>query len=150
MALDHLVNNPDLLISLATQLKQERFEKERLAEQNALANATIQAQAPKVQYFNQVLQSESTYLTTHIAKELGMSAKELNKRLKLNKVQYLQDGVWVLYAKYQDKEFTKTRTYTYYDTEGNQQTSMRTVWTEKGRQFIHGLIKGGASKEAAS
>lgn len=132
------VSNDDEVILQAMNVLHSRLQKRE--EQLQLANSTIALQAPKVDYYNEVLQSDSTYLTTHIAKEIGMSARELNKALYLNKVQYKQDDVWVLYAKYQDKGYTKTKTYTFYDREGNLQTSMQTVWTEKGRQFIHELF----------
>ena len=34
----------------------------------------------------------------------------------------------------------KTQTHTYTDDNGQTQTSMRTVWTEEGREFIHNLF----------
>lgn len=55
------------------------------------------------------------------------------------RVQYLQNGTWVLYEKYQNKGFTKTKTHFYVDN-GVQKTSMLTVWTERGRLFIHSLF----------
>ena len=35
---------------------------------------------------------------------------------------------------------TKTKTTTFTNTKGEVQTSMLTVWTEKGRKFIHDII----------
>ena len=118
-------------------------EKERLLAENSLKDRTIQLQAPKVEYHDQVLQSEGTYNTNHIAKELGMSAISLNRKLKDLGVQYKQGGVWLLYRSHQDKGYTKTKTYTYIDQYGVQSTAMQTVWTEKGRLFIHNLLKQG-------
>ncbi|MEE3723997.1 phage antirepressor KilAC domain-containing protein [Riemerella anatipestifer] len=107
------------------------------AERLELQQAELKKQAPKVAYYEEVLQSESTYNTNQIAKELGMSAITLNKKLQDLKVQYRQGGTWLLYHKYQNKGYTKTKTHTYTDTKGATQTSMQTVWTEKGRLFIH-------------
>ncbi|AKP70232.1 phage antirepressor KilAC domain-containing protein [Riemerella anatipestifer] len=107
------------------------------AERIELQQAELKKQAPKVAYYEEVLQSESTYNTNQIAKELGMSAITLNKKLQDLKVQYRQGGTWLLYHKYQNKGYTKTKTHTYTDTKGATQTSMQTVWTEKGRLFIH-------------
>ena len=84
-------------------------------EQLQLANTTIQEQAPKVEYTNKVLDSTTSYSTTLIAKELGMSATKLNRILKEMKVQYKQDGAWVLYSKYQSKGYTDTKTVVFYN-----------------------------------
>lgn len=95
---------------------------------------------PELDYNRKVLSSVNTYTTTQIAKELGMkSAKELNKILHEKRVQYKQNGQWVLYAQHQGKGYIDTRTYTYEygDKTG---TNNHTVWTEKGRKFIHHLL----------
>lgn len=110
-------------------------------EKNQLLEEQLKIQAPKAQYYDKVLDSKSTYVTNQIAKELGMSAVTLNRKLNLLGIQYKQNGTWVLYHQYQDRGFTKTRTYTYQDGSGTTKTSMQTVWTEKGREFIHNAIK---------
>lgn len=139
--LEQMINNPDLVISLATQLKNEREEKHRLEQQNALQEEQLRQAAPKVQYVDTVLQSVNTYATNLIAKEMGMSAETLNKKLKEKGIQYRQSGVWVLTSKYQNKGYTKTRTHTYTRSDGSQSTAMLTVWTEQGRAFLHSLFK---------
>ena len=139
--LEQMINNQDLVISLATQLKSEREEKHRLEQQNALQEEQLRQAAPKVQYVDTVLQSVNTYATNLIAKEMGMSAETLNKRLKEKGIQYRQSGVWVLTSKYQNKGYTKTRTHTYTRSDGSQSTAMLTVWTEQGRAFLHSLFK---------
>lgn len=139
--LDELVNNPDLLIQLATQLKTERAEKARLQEQNLLQKQELIQSAPKVEYYNEVLQSQSTYVTNQIAKELGTSAITLNRKLQAKRVIYRQNGTYLLYQQHQNKGYTKTKTHTYTDSNGIQRTAMQLVWTEKGRNFIHKLFK---------
>lgn len=109
-------------------------------ERRLLLEKQIEIQAPKVRYVDTVLASNTAYATTLIAKELGMSARGLNKFLYEKKIQHKVNGTWVLYSKYQDKNFTKTNTYTYIDSHGEQRTSMQTTWTEKGRFFIHELF----------
>jgi len=99
----------------------------------------IQEQAPKAEYYDNTLMSKDAMTTTQIAKELGMSAITLNKRLKDLGVQYKVNDQWVLYAKYQDKGYTKTSTYTEI-INGESKTYVSTVWTQKGREFIHSLI----------
>jgi anti-repressor protein len=106
-------------------------------ERNQLLEEQIKIQAPKVAYVNKVLDSKSTYVTNQIAKELGTSAVTLNRQLAKNRIIYKQNDTWMLYSKYQNNGYTKTKTYTYTDSEGSQKTSMQLVWTEKGREFIH-------------
>lgn len=126
---------------LALMIVESEEKIERLESENNLKNKTIQLQAPKVEYHDKVLQSAGTYNTNQIAKELGMSARSLNKTLHELRVQYKQGGTWLLYQKYQSKGYTKTRTYTYKDQYGVESTAMQTTWTESGRKFIHCLIK---------
>lgn len=128
-------------IDLAQMVIESEREKERLQLQNQLQEQELQKQAPKVAYYEEVLQSQSTYNANQIAKELGMSALTLNKKLKEMGVQYKQGGCWLLYHKHQDKGYTKTKTHTYTDSNGQTKTSMQTVWTEEGRRFIHNLFK---------
>ncbi len=139
--LENLVKNPQLLIDLATALKEERATNARKTAQLDLANSTIKSQAPKVEYFDEVLQSKSDITTTTIDGELGMSAQALNKLLKNHRVQYKIDGVWKLYSKYEGKGYTKSRTHTYTDSIGHSRTEILTTWSEKGRMFIHDFVK---------
>lgn len=96
--------------------------------------------APRAELADKVLSSVDAHTTSIIAKELGWSAKKLNQELHKKGVQYKQDKTWVLYAKYQDKNYTETRTHQYFDRRGVSHTEILTVWTEKGRAFIHSLF----------
>ena len=97
-----------------------------------LATQTIKEQQPKVEYHDKVLDTESCYTTTQIAKELEMSARQLNVLLSNLGVQFKQSGQWMLTAKYQDNGYVKTRTHLL----PNGDTKHSTVWTEKGRKFL--------------
>jgi phage antirepressor YoqD-like protein len=83
---------------------------------------------------------------TQVAKEIGMSAVALEKHLHDEGVMFKQSGQWILYAKYQDKGYTKTRTHHYTHSDGTTGTNTITVWTEKGRAFVHELMKKGGAK----
>lgn len=87
---------------------------------------------PKADYHDKVLDTESCYTTTQIAKELEMSARQLNIMLNHLGIQYKQSGQWLLTKKYQDKGYVKTRTHLINDSK----TKHSTVWTEKGREFL--------------
>lgn len=140
--------NPDTIIRLATALKEEREQKERLRAQNELQHKQLKESAGKVDYYNSVLQSETAITTTVIAKELGMSAYSLNGMLHRNKIIFKSGKTWVLFSQYQNKGYTKTKTIHYTDSLGVEKTEIHTYWTEVGREFIHQFIKK-ARKEAA-
>lgn len=127
----------EALQSLLTEVENN----ERLQAQNDLQRIELQKQAPKVAYYNEVLTSQSTYNANQIAKELGMSAESMNKLLHKLEVQYKQGGQWLLYRPHQNKGYTKTITHTYTNSQGQTCSRMSTVWTEKGREFIHSIIK---------
>ena len=105
-----------------------------------IKNDEIKQLLPDAEYARETLKSISTFTATQIAKELGMSAKALNKKLHDMGVQYFQSGQWLLYAKYQDKGYTETSTYSE-TIDGITKSYHLTVWTEKGRRFIFELLK---------
>ena len=141
-----MLKSDDYILMRSMQILQKRIqtieaENVRLLAENESNKETIKEQAPKVQYVDTVLQSVNTYSANLIAKEMGMSAETLNRRLKEKGVLYKQGGVWVLTAKYQGKGYTKTRTHAYTRSDGSQGTSMLTVWTETGRAFLHSIFQ---------
>ena len=140
------VSNDDEAIAYAMQvltnrLEQARHEKERLETQNQLQAEQLKLQAPKVKYTDDVLQSTREYTSTQVAKENGLtSAEKLHEILKARKVMFRQSGQWVLTAKYCGKGYTKSRTAQFIKTDGGSGTNTITVWTERGRAFVHFLL----------
>jgi len=133
------------LLSRALLLAENKIkERDRhisvLEEKNAQNAIKLSRQAPKVRYFEEVLHSASTYTTTQIAKELGMSGRELNYKLKLLGVQFRQSGTWMLTARYHKEGYTRTHTHIWQNRNGETGTAIHTVWTERGRLFIHHLL----------
>ena len=133
------------LLSRALMLAENKLkERDRriseLKKENALNALRLGLQAPKIRYFDEVLRSSSTYTPTQIAKELGMSGRELNLRLKALGIQFRQSGTWMLTARYQKEGYTRTHTHSWQSRSGETGTAMHTVWTEKGRLFIHCLF----------
>ena len=110
---EEVLTDPDTLIKLATQLKAERAEKERLKEQHRLAEEQIKLSQPKVEYYNTVLQSDSLIATNVIADQLGLSAKRLNEILQQRQLIYRQNDTFVLYAKYRGLGYEGYRTHLY-------------------------------------
>lgn len=141
--LEQMINNPDLVIRLATQLKNEREEKQRLERQNALQEEQLLQAAPKVSYYDNHLQSVNTQTSTQVAKQIGMDAEKLHKKLKEIGVIYRQSGQWLLHTPYSTWGLHSTRTQTYTRSDGSMGTSVYTVWTEKGRRFVIALRENG-------
>ena len=104
---------------------------------------------PKAIYSDNVLDSVSCYTTTQVAKELGITAQELNRSLCALHIQYYQSGQYLLYAEYAHMGLAKSRTrYNAFldpncdgrrEKMGKAVTHTYLVWTEKGRKFIHDL-----------
>lgn len=141
--LEQMINNPDLVISLATQLKNEREEKQRLEQQNALQEEQLLQAAPKVSYYDNHLQSVNTQTSTQVAKQIGMDAEKLHKKLKEIGVIYRQSGQWLLHTPYSTWGIHSTRTQTYTRSDGSIGTNVYTVWTTKGVRFIIALCESG-------
>jgi prophage antirepressor-like protein len=133
--------NPDTLIQLANTIKEERRQKEILQLQTQKQKEVIKEMVPKVEYHDEVLQTQNVFPITVIAKELGMSGQALNNRLNMMRIIYKMGATWVLYHKYQNLGLTKTKTVTYTDQDGQTKTAINTYWTQKGRSFIHDQIK---------
>ena len=105
----------------------------------------------KAMYSDNVLDSVSCFTTTQVAKELGITAQELNRSLCSLHVQYYQSGQYMLYAEYAHmglaKSRTKYRAFMAPAGDGTKRevgrvvTSTYLVWTEKGRKFVHDLVK---------
>ena len=111
----------------------------QLAEQETEIDRLL----PKALYADNVLDSISCYTTTQIAKELGMTAQELNRLLCAERVQYYQSGQYMLYAEYAHRGLAKSRThFDLFVGRDTVCTRMYLVWTEKGHKFIHQKVKG--------
>ena len=111
----------------------------QLAEQETEIDRLL----PKALYADNVLDSIFCYTTTQIAKEMGMTAQELNRLLCAERVQYYQSGQYMLYAEYAHRGLAKSRThFDLFVGRDTVCTRMYLVWTEKGRKFIHQKVKG--------
>lgn len=153
--LDQLLNDPDLVIGLATQLKEERAkvkaEKER-NEQLTATNAQLDLQnkqqaheidqlRPIAAYAQIVLSAPGLMTINQIAKDYGKSAVWMNRMLSGLGVQYKQNDQWLLYSKYAGYGYTHTRLIEINKPNGVRDMKPFTMWTQKGRMFIYELLK---------
>lgn len=134
--------NPDTIIKLATELKAEREARKHAELEAASAKQVIGELKPKADYTDRILSSKGTVTTTAIAKDYGMSATGFNKLLHELHVIYKIGKQWFLYAKYQAKGYTHSKTFDFIHSDGKPDCNMQTEWTQKGRLFLYEFLKG--------
>lgn len=139
------VSNDDLFIdTYLPNINEEtknlfRLNLQTIRQLNGIIDAQkkkIEEDEPKVTYYELVLQTKDVLSVTQIAKDYGKSANWLNRWLHNNGIQYKVGNTWVLYQKFADKGYTKTKT----DYQ-NDHTWSHTYWTQKGRLFIYENLK---------
>ena len=133
-ATDELVDNPDLLIEVATKLKEEKTLR-------LIAEQRINELQPKADYYDRILNNKGLVTVSTIAKNYGMSAVSFNKLLHELGIQFNQSGTWLLYSKFQDKGYTHIEPFDYEDKNGNRQVKTRMKWTQKGHIFLYETLK---------
>lgn len=133
-ATDELLNNPDLLIEVATKLKEEKTLR-------LIAEQRVNELQPKADYYDRILNNKGLVTVSTIAKNYGMSAVSFNKLLHELGIQFNQSGTWLLYSKFQDKGYTHIEPFDYEDKDGNPQVKTRMKWTQKGHIFLYQELK---------
>lgn len=144
--IEEMLADPDAMIAILTNLKQERILRQQAEQRAQLASEQLQItetvvkqQAPKVQYYDKVMQSTDVFAIDVIASDLGLTAVKLNRFLAERGVQYKQQGCWVLTAKYRNQGLTRTKIHTFDRSNGEKGSSQHMYWTEKGKELIYKL-----------
>ena len=135
------INNPDYMIGLLTQLKEERAKRANLENTVAVQSQQITELKPKASYYDVVLNCKDLLSVTEIAKDYGKSAVWLNRWLYAHGIQFKQGDIWLLYQKYAEQGYTSTKTQTYNGSDGTVHTKVHTYWTQKGRLFLYEQLK---------
>ena len=78
--LEAMLDNPDLVIGLATQLKKQREENARLESENRQQMAVIEQQTPKVEYFQKFMTSQHGSTATCIRELVKQTHMKSEKR----------------------------------------------------------------------
>lgn len=124
--IDQILNNPDFGIKLLQELKEERNKRLELEKTN-----------------NILMHVNKTYTATEIAKEIGFkSAIALNNDLAKKRIQYKQNGTWVLYSDYANKGYVEIKQ----EVLDNGKVIYHRRWTQLGREFLLNLYA--ADKQA--
>lgn len=136
-----------LIAAKAALARREERIKELECE-NSQSKQVIEAQgeriakdAPKVEYYDQTLNSEDCMTSSQVALDLGITAQELHNKLCQANIIYKQSGQWNLHKPYKGWKLHDTNTYTFPSSNGGTHTKVYTVWTQRGRRFIIALFK---------
>ncbi|MCO6527808.1 MAG: phage antirepressor [Lactobacillus sp.] len=132
--IEEVLTDPDTIIQLATQLKEER-------EARLIAEQQVNELKPKATYYDRILANPALVTITVIAKDYGMSGAAMNKKLHELGVQYRQGNIWLLYSKYQKLGWTQSETHMIERNDGTEKAVVNTKWTQKGRLGLYELLK---------
>lgn len=119
-------NYKEALQHLIVQVeKNEKLQEENLKLLESKAN------------LNRLMHSERTYLSTTIAKELGLrSAKEMHEILNRVGVIYKRDRAWLPYVKYEKFKLIESKSELIQKSDGNVVEVYTSRWTQAGREFL--------------
>lgn len=132
--LESNVNKPSYMIDDPIKRAEQWISEQQ--EVKSLTNENKKLK-PKATYHDLVLQSNTLLTTTQVAKDLGIGAPTLNKKLHELGVQYKKGHRWYLYHKHQDKDYAHSKTYAV----SADETKDYMYWTQKGKQFIFDLLE---------
>ena len=135
-----------LIAAKAALARREQRIKELECE-NSQSKQVIEVQseriakdAPKVEYYEQTLNSKDCMTSSQVALDLGITAHELHNKLCQANIIYKQSGQWNLHKPYKGWKLHDTNTYTFPSSNGGTRTKVYTAWTQRGRRFIIALF----------
>lgn len=134
----NLVNNINKVDLLKLNIINANTETERMIALNQYQVEYVKPLEIKEEYHDKVLDSDGTLTVREIAQDFGKTANWLNKILNGLGIQFKQGKKWHLYSKYKDMGLVKEITVL---DEENDKNYTRMKWTQKGREFIHKILK---------
>lgn len=134
----NLVNNINKVDLLKLNIINANTETERMIALNQYQVEYVRPLEIKEEYHDKVLDSDGTLTVREIAQDFGKTANWLNKILNGLGIQFKQGKKWHLYSKYKDMGLVKEITVL---DEENDKNYTRMKWTQKGREFIHKILK---------
>ena len=123
------------LIVAHSKIAEKQMQIESLTKEIGIKDQVIGELKPKADYTDRILKNPGLVTITQIAKDYGMSAIEMNKKLHELGVQYKQSDQWMLYSRYHAMGYTHSETVDIVRADGRSDIMMNTKWTQKGRLF---------------
>jgi len=133
-------------LEIVNTSKKQMSDDEILLKAVMIANTRIEEQNKRIleletknEYLDIILADNKGLNITQIAQDYGYSARKFNEILKDLGIQYKNNGQWILKAKYKDKRYVVSETFTI-DSEPPI-VKINTRWTQKGREFLYYKLK---------
>ena len=123
--LEQMINNPDLVISLATQLKNEREEKQRIETENLYLKEQNEAQRPAVVFTESVKVSNTNILIEDLAKLITQNGYTIGEIRLYN---WLVDNGYLIRHK---RWSNSRRKYENYYTPTQRAAEMKLFWASE-------------------
>ena len=133
-ATDELLDNPDLLIKVATKLKEER-------EKNKELQAKIIIDKPKVDFFDEIISSEDTIDMRTVAGLLNIKGLGRNKLFELLRTKKILDSRNIPYKRFQDAGYFKIIENKNSDKFGKERVTTKTVVFQKGLDYLRKILR---------
>lgn len=127
--LEQVLQSPELAFQLFQELQAEKDKTVALLDK-------VERLAPKARYCDRILQCGNAVQVSLIARDYGMTAIAFNRLLHDSGIQFRIGSTWVLYKRYMDQGYTKSKTY--YTPGGA--GIIHTQWTQKGRLFLYEML----------
>lgn len=113
-------------------------ENQQLEGETKNLRSTIESNAPKVSYYDIILQNPAAVPVTLIAKDYGYTAVMFNRLLRAFDIQYPVGGTWALKKPYSEYGYTHTNVF---KPKNASESKSHTCWTQKGRKFLYDFLK---------
>jgi phage antirepressor YoqD-like protein len=107
--------------------------------------AKAEADAPKVEFFDQVADSRDALQMRDVAAALNMPGWGRNKIFRYLRGQGVLDERNVPYREYQDRRYFRVIEQKWTDSDGETHISLKTLVYQRGVDFIRGLLKQGGA-----
>ena len=85
---------------------------------------------------NENAPADGCFTVSEIAKQLGVTTKEINRMLVKEGVQYFNGGRYKLTPEFEGKGYAKERSFHYYGLEGEKKERFYLVWTPEGVEYV--------------
>ena len=138
-ATDELLDNPDLLIQIATKLKEERELNKRLQEENEEKNKLIEKQKPKAEFYDEIIDSTTVIGMKEVADILKVKGYGRNNLFKFLREKGILNRKNEPYRKYIEQGLFEIKESKYI-VDNEVKIKPTTYVTQKGLDYIRKIL----------
>ena len=138
-ATDELLDNPDLLIQIATKLKEERELNRRLQEENEEKNKLIEKQKPKAEFYDEIIDSTTVIGMKEVADILKIKGYGRNNLFKFLREKGILNRKNEPYRKYIEQGLFEIKESKYI-VDNEVKIKPTTYVTQKGLDYIRKIL----------